>query len=276
MAGELDPRAAGAKRLSKKVCIVTGGGQGIGRAVAKRLGEEGGTIVVADRVDESASRAVAELQEHKVRAIKILADVTKFNEAQRLMAETVDNFGSVDVLVNVVGGTIWWQPYHRYSEEQVNLELERSLYPTLWCCLAVLPMMIEQRRGSIVNVGSQVVRGGLYRSPYAVSKGGVIALTKTLAMEYGSYGIRVNAISPGGTAIADRITPRLMIRPGVLAEEADPEEAKAFRQQVNEDRSQQAIKRAALPAEQASAIAFLASDDASYISGQVIECCGGP
>jgi dihydroxycyclohexadiene carboxylate dehydrogenase len=276
MSGALDPRAAGAKRLCNKVCIVTGAGQGIGRAVAKRLGEEGGAIVVADRVDESASRALAELHEHKVNAIKILADVTKFNEAQRLMTETVENFGSVDVLVNVVGGTIWWQPYHRYSQEQINLELERSLYPTLWCCLAALPIMIEQRRGSIVNVGSQVVRGGLYRSPYAVSKGGVIALTKTLAMEYGGYGIRVNAISPGGTAIADRITPRLMIRPGVLAEEADPEAAKAFRRQVTEDRSQQAIKRSALPEEQASAIAFLASDDASYISGQVIECCGGP
>jgi dihydroxycyclohexadiene carboxylate dehydrogenase len=276
MSGELDARAAGARRLSNKVCIVTGGGQGIGRAVAKRLGQEGGTIVVADRVDESASRTVTELRDYKVTATKILADLTKFKEAQRLMAETVETFGSVDVLVNVVGGTIWWQPYHCYTEEQVNLELERSLYPTLWCCLSVLPAMIAQRRGSIVNIGSQVVRGGLYRSPYAVSKGGVIALTKTLAMEYGGYGIRVNAMSPGGTAIADRITPRLMIRPGVLAEENNPEEAKAFRQQVNEDRSQQAIKRSALPEEQAAVIAFLASDDASYITGQVIECCGGP
>lgn len=276
MSGELDPRAAGAKRLRNKVCIVTGAGQGIGRAAAKRLGEEGGTIVVADRVDESASRTVAELRGCKVESIKILADVTKFSEAQRLMKETVETCGAVDVLVNVVGGTIWWQPYHRYTEEQVNLELERSLYPTLWCCLAVLPVMIEQRRGSIVNIGSQVVRGGLYRSPYAVSKGGVIALTKTLAMEYGSYGIRVNAISPGGTAVTDRITPRLMLRPGALAEEANVEEAKAFRQEVNEDRSQQALKRSALPEEQASAIAFLASDDASYITGQVIDCCGGP
>jgi NAD(P)-dependent dehydrogenase (short-subunit alcohol dehydrogenase family) len=244
--------------------------------VARRLGQEAGKIVVADRMEEGASRTLTELCDNGVEAIKVIADVAKLQDAQRLMTDAVGNFGSIDVLVNVVGGTIWWQPYHRYSEQQINLELERSLYPTLWCCLAALPIMMEQRRGSIVNVGSQVVRGGLYRSPYAVSKGGVIALTRTLAMEYGSYGIRVNAVSPGGTAIPDRITPRLMLRPGVLAEEANPEEAKALRQQVTEDRSQQAIKRSGKPEEQASAIAFLVSDDASYVTGQVIECCGGP
>jgi NAD(P)-dependent dehydrogenase (short-subunit alcohol dehydrogenase family) len=198
MSTDLDSRAAGAKRLAGKVCVITGAGQGIGRAVARRLGQEAGKIVVADRMEEGASRTLTELCDNGVEAIKVIADVAKLQDAQRLMTDAVGNFGSIDVLVNVVGGTIWWQPYHRYSEQQINLELERSLYPTLWCCLAALPIMMEQRRGSIVNVGSQVVRGGLYRSPYAVSKGGVIALTRTLAMEYGSYGIRVNAVSPGG------------------------------------------------------------------------------
>ncbi len=142
MTEELDPRAAGAKRLSGKVCIVTGAGQGIGKATAKRLGEEAGKIVVAERVDEGATRTVNELKEYGVDAMKILVDVGKFSEAQRLITEVVEAYGRVDVIVNVVGGTIWWQPYHNYTEEQVNLELERSLYPTLWCCLAVLPIMI--------------------------------------------------------------------------------------------------------------------------------------
>ena len=275
MAGELDVRAAGAKRLQDKVCIVTGSGQGIGRATARRLGEEGGTIVVAERVDESATRTTAELRENGVEAMKVLADVGSLAGAQDLMSQVVKAYGRIDVLVNNVGGTIWAQPYHKYTEEQVNLELERTLYPTMWCCLAVLPIMMEQRSGSIVNLGSQSPRG-LHRLPYAVGKGGIFALTKVLAMEYGSYGIRVNTVSPAGTAVPDRITSRLQIGPGIMADEDSSEDAGEYRRLMNEDiRNQQAIKRSGLPEEQASAIAFLASDDASFITGQVINCSGG-
>jgi dihydroxycyclohexadiene carboxylate dehydrogenase len=274
MSGELDPRAGGGKRLNGKVCVVTGAGQGIGRATAKRLGEEGGRIVVAERIDESGARTVNELQEHGVEAIKISVDVGKFAEAQRLMKEAAGTFGRVDVLVNVVGGTIWWQPYHLYSEEQIQLELDRTLYPTLWCCLAVLPIMVAQKSGSIVNLSSQVTRGGLYRVPYAIGKGGIEALTRTLSQEYGGYGIRVNAVSPGGTTISDRVTSRLMIRPGVMAEPAQGTEN--YYREVMGDKNHQAIKRTAVPEEQAAAIAFLASEDASYITGQVINCCGNP
>ena len=275
MQGELDPRAAGGKRLKDKVCIVTGSGQGIGRATARRLGEEGGTIVVAERVDESATRTVSELRENGVEAMKVLADVGSLAGAQDLMDQVVKQYGRIDVLVNNVGGTIWAQPYHKYTEEQVNHELERTLYPTMWCCLAVLPIMMEQESGSIVNLGSQSPRG-LHRLPYAVGKGGIFALTKVLSMEYGSYGIRVNTVSPGGTAVPDRITSRLQIEEGVMAEEIDADESAVYRRQMGEDiRNQQAIKRSGLPEEQAATIAFLASDDASFITGQVINCSGG-
>jgi dihydroxycyclohexadiene carboxylate dehydrogenase len=135
--------------------------------------------------------------------------------------------------------------------------------------------MMEQKSGSIVNLGSQSTRG-LYRLPYATSKGGILALSKVLAMEYGRYGIRVNTMAPGGTEIADRVTSRQLIRPGVMADEGDEAEAVKFRREMLEDiRNQQALRRRGLPEEQAAAIAFLASDDASFITGQVINCSGG-
>ncbi|HEY7248299.1 MAG TPA: SDR family oxidoreductase [Xanthobacteraceae bacterium] len=272
---DLDPRAAGARRLAQKVCVVTGAGQGIGRAAARRLGQEGGKIVVADRVDAAATRTWAELDGEGVAALKALADLSTFAGAQSLVRQTLDAYGRIDVLVNNVGGTIWIKPYHLYSDEEVKLEIERSLYPTLWCCLAVLPIMMQQSSGSIVNVGSQSVRG-LHRAPYAASKGGILALSKVLAMEYGRYGIRVNTMSPGGTDIADRITPRQLIRPGVTAGEAEGADVERYRAEMAQDiRNQQALRRRGLPEEQAAVIAFLASDDASFITGQVINCSGG-
>ena len=218
MTDELDPKAAGARRLEGKVCIVTGAGQGIGRAVARRLGQEGGRIVVADRVDEGASRVTGELTEQGVEAIKAIVDLSTYSGAEELMAQAMSAFGRIDVLVNNVGGTIWMKPFHLYSEEEIKLELERSLLPTLWCCRAVLPIMMEQKAGSIVNLGSQSVRG-LYRLPYATSKGGILALGKVLSMEYGRYGIRVNTVSPGGTEIPDRVTSRLSLGGGAMAKD---------------------------------------------------------
>jgi dihydroxycyclohexadiene carboxylate dehydrogenase len=273
MVNELDARAAGARRLEDKVCVVTGAGQGIGRATAKRLGTEGGKIVVADRVDASATETVTELRDHGIDAVKALVDLRTFSGAEELIAQARASYGRIDVLVNNVGGTIWIKPYHLYTEDEVKLEIERSLFPTLWCCLAALPVMISQNSGSIVNVGSQSTRG-LNRLPYAASKGGILAMTKVLAMEYGRHGIRVNTVAPGGTEIQDRKTPRQFIEPGVVADESA--ESEEFRREMAEDiRNQQALKRRGLPEEQAAAIAFLASDDASFITGQVINCSGG-
>jgi NAD(P)-dependent dehydrogenase (short-subunit alcohol dehydrogenase family) len=271
----LDVRAAGGRRLKDKVCVVTGAGQGIGRAAAKRLGQEGGRIVVADRIEESAKRTVSELRQSDVEASEAVVDLAGFAGAQSLIEQAVGAYGRIDVLVNNVGGTIWIKPYHRYTEDEVKLELERSLYPTLWCCLAALPIMMKQRAGSIVNLGSQSPRG-LYRLPYAASKGGIAALTKVLAMEYGRYGIRINTVAPGGTDIPDRVTPRQLIRPGVMAADIDKEEGENYQREMAADiRSQQALRRRGLPEEQAAAIAFLASDDASFITGEVINCSGG-
>ena len=275
MTEELDARAAGARRLRDKVCVVTGAGQGIGRAAARRLGQEGGKVVVADRMEASATRTTPELRAHGVEAMSAIVDLGTFAGAQSLMSMAIEAYGRIDVLVNNVGGTIWIKPYHLYTEDEVKLELERSLYPTLWCCLAVLPIMMQQMSGSIVNLGSQSPRG-LYRAPYAAGKGVVAALSKVLAMEYGRYGIRINTMAPGGTEIADRLTPRQLIRPGLMADDVAQSEAAEYQREMAQDiRNQQALRRRGLPEEQAAAIAFLASDDASFISGQVINCSGG-
>ena len=158
---------------------------------------------------------------HGVEAMKVLVDLSTLTGAKELMSRTVAAYGRIDVLVNNVGGTIWIKPFHLYTEEEVAMELQRSLYPTLWCCLAVLPIMMKQQSGSIVNLGSQSTRG-LYRLPYATSKGGILALTKVMAMEYGRYGIRINAMAPGGTEISDRVVPRQFIKPGVTVDEPGP------------------------------------------------------
>src|ERR1700676_369809 len=136
MTVEMDVRAAGARRLKEKVCIVTGAGQGIGRATARRLGQEGGKIVVADRVDASATETVSDLRDCGVEATKVLVDLGTFAGAQDLMTQARKAYGRIDVLVNNVGGTIWIKPFHLYTADEVELELQRSLYPTMWCCLA--------------------------------------------------------------------------------------------------------------------------------------------
>jgi NAD(P)-dependent dehydrogenase (short-subunit alcohol dehydrogenase family) len=114
------------------------------------------------------------------------------------MAAACDRFGAVDILVNNVGGTIWAKPFGEYEEAQIEAEIRRSLFPTLWCCHAVLPAMLAQGGGAIVNVFSVATRG-VNRVPYAAAKGGVNAMTAGLAWEYAGQGIRVNAVAPGGT-----------------------------------------------------------------------------
>lgn len=270
---ELDARACGARRFLAKTCIVTGAGQGIGRATAKRLAAEGAHVIAVDRIRDTAEETADILIRHGASAQAIVADIADPHEARRLMKTTVNSCGTIDVLINVVGGTIWWQPFRNYTEEQIAIELERSLFTTLWCCHAVLPYMIAQCGGAIVNVSSGITRGGLYRTPYAISKGGVDALTKCLALENMDLGIRVNAVAPGSTSATDRVTSRLLLKDGEVAEPADPENS--FWKKTRETKRIEKLRQS-LPEEQAAAIAFLASDDASYVTGQILHCCGTP
>ena len=264
--------ASGARRLRDKVCIVTGAGQGIGRATAYRFAAEGGHVIAVERNAESGAETARQIEARGGVATAYAVDLSVRADVENLMAECAEKFGRIDVLANVVGGTIWWQPFVDYTEDQILLELTRSLYTTIWCCQSVLPHMIKQEAGSIINFGSSVTKGGLYRVPYAISKGGIEAMTRTLAAENGRHGIRVNCLSPGTTIISDRSTSRLLVKQGELAQPMEGtdervDEARIARKPI--------LGRPGRPEEQAAVAAFLASENSSFITGHVIPVDGG-
>ena len=181
-------------RFTDKVVVVTGAAQGIGAVVARKIAAEGGTVVLADR-SELVSEVCAELTASNLPARYYLCDLETYAGAANLMAYAVAEFGRIDILINNVGGTIWAKPYESYQEEEIEAEVRRSLFPTLWCCHAALPHMIERTAGVIVNVSSIATRS-INRVPYAAAKGGINALTASLAFEAASKGIRVVATAP--------------------------------------------------------------------------------
>ena len=247
-------------RFHNKVALVTGAAQGIGRRVCERLLGEGAQVIAVDR-----SELVFELQGEGVLALT--ADLEQYADCVRVMAAAVDTFGRLDVLVNNVGGTIWAKPYEHYQAEEIEAEVRRSLFPTLWCCHAALPYMLEQGRGAIVNVSSIATRS-VNRVPYGAAKGGVNALTACLAFENAQRGIRVNATAPGGT----EAPPRRIARNDAAQ---SPDEKIWYQQIVDQTLDSSLMKRYASLDEQVGAILFLASDEASYITGVTLPVGGG-
>ena len=255
-----------AGRFAGKVAVVTGAAQGIGRTVALRIAHEGGGLALVDRsplVQEVRHEAEAAGAE----AIAIIADLETFSGATAAMDGARERFGGIDILVNNVGGTIWAKPYAEYSEAQIEAEIRRSLFPTLWCCRAALPAMLDRGAGVIVNVSSVATRG-VNRVPYAAAKGGVNAITASLAMEYALHGIRACGVAPGGTEAPARRIPR-------NAAESSAQEKEWYRQVVDQTISSSLMKRYGTTEEQAAAILFLASDEASYITGLTLPVAGG-
>jgi dihydroxycyclohexadiene carboxylate dehydrogenase len=194
------------QRFKGQSVIVTGAAQGIGRGVALAIAAEGGRVVLADR-SELIHEVAAELRAMDAQAIAVTADLETYAGARSVADAAQQAFGRIDVLVNNVGGTIWAKPYQAYEPDEIETEIRRSLFPTLWCCRAVLPAMIEQRAGAIVNISSIATRG-IHRIPYSAAKGGVNALTASLAFEHAEDGIRVNAVAAGGTEAPPRKVPR--------------------------------------------------------------------
>jgi len=257
------------QRFNGQSVIVTGAAQGIGRSVALRAAAEGARVVLADR-SELVHEVAAELRELGVpetHAITVTTDLETFTGARAVAAAALEAFGRIDVLVNNVGGTIWAKPFQEYAEEEIEAEIRRSLFPTLWCCRAVLPAMIAQQSGAIVNISSIATRG-IYRIPYSAAKGGVNALTASLALEHAQDGIRVNAVATGGTEAPPRKVPR---NPKPLSEQ----EKVWYQGIVDQTIASSLMHRYGTIDEQVNAILFLASPEASYITGTVLPVGGG-
>ncbi|MBV9247977.1 MAG: 1,6-dihydroxycyclohexa-2,4-diene-1-carboxylate dehydrogenase, partial [Acetobacteraceae bacterium] len=245
-------------RFAGKVAIVTGAAQGIGRTVALQMVREGASLALVDRsvlVEEVRHEAEAA----GANAIAVNADLETYAGASASIDTTRERFGRIDILINNVGGTIWAKPYAEYQEAQIEAEIRRSLFPTLWCCRAALPVMLQQGRGAIVNVSSVATRG-VNRVPYAAAKGGVNAITACLAMEYAPHGIRVCGVAPGGTEAPPRRIPRNTVEPS-------EREKQWYQQVMDQTVASSLMKRYGTTEEQAAAILFLASDEASYITG---------
>lgn len=258
------------ERYAGKVVVVTGAAQGIGQKVAQRIAAESGTVVLVDRaelVHEVAQQINESSQSVGGSATAVTADLETYEGAQEAIAAAVKLHGRVDVLTNNVGGTIWARPYETYDAEKIEREIRRSLFPTLWTCHAVLDTMLEAGKGTIVNVSSVATRG-LNRVPYAAAKGGVNALTKSLAMEVGERGIRVVATAPGGTEAPPRLVKR--------GPEAESEQEKAWYQTIVDQTTDSSfMKRYGTLDEQAAPIVFLGSDEASYVTGSILPVAGG-
>lgn len=253
-------------RFEGKTMVVTGAAQGIGRRVAERAASEGAEVLIVDR-SKARSDAVKSIREAGGTAHAISVNLETHAGCRKAIDKALDLWGRVDALVNNVGGTIWAKPFEHYEPKQIDAEVSRSLMPTLYCCHAVLPSMLEAGSGVIVNVSSIATRG-LNRVPYGAAKGGVNAITANLAWEVAERGIRVVATAPGGTEAPPRVVPR-----NPNAEEEQREDW--YKTIVDQTIQSSLMKRYGTLDEQAAAILFLASDEASYITGVTLPVGGG-
>lgn len=253
-------------RFAGKVMVVTGAAQGIGARVAERAAAEGAEVLIVDR-SPARDDVVARIREAGGVAEAVSVDLETWEGCREAVAAAVARWGRIDILVNNVGGTIWAKPFEFYEPEQIDAEVRRSLFPTLYCCRAALEPMLAAGRGVIVNVSSIATRG-LNRVPYAAAKGGVNAITASLAWEVAERGIRVVATAPGGTEAPPRIVPR---NPNAETEQRED----WYRTIVDQTTQSSLMKRYGTLDEQAAPILFLASDEASYITGVTVPVGGG-
>lgn len=247
-------------KLKDQVAIITGGGRGMGRADCLLLAKEGATVISCDKNGESAKKVAAEVREQGSKAEAHELDITNGVDVRRVIKEVADKYKRIDILVNNAGFDDI-KPFMQTTEADWDFLIGLNLKGHLHVTQAVLPHMIERHYGAIVFISSDAARvGSTGESVYGAAKAGLIGFTKTLAREEARHGIRVNCICPG-----------LTDTPQFQANLADPKIGKIMRSVEKWI----PLKRFGKPEEIAKVVLFFASDDSSFVTGQVLSVSGG-
>lgn len=246
-------------KLKDRVAIVTGSAQGIGKAYAMKLSEEGAKVVVADILD--AKGVQQEIESRGSEALALQIDVSDEDSTKEMTLKTIERFGRIDILINnaAIFGTIVKKPFHELSALEWDDVIRVNLKGTFLCCKAVYPPMKKQGKGKIINVSSTTFFTGVpFFLHYVTSKGGIVGLTRALAREVGDDGICVNAVAPGLTL-----------------SEAVREDPNYSNEYLKTAASGRCFKRDEQPEDLLGTVVFLASDESDFITGQTIAVDGG-